>query len=74
MRNLVTAGVCFALILFMKNCLDKAIEGIPACDQVTGLNECAELTTHNTLVVIFRFLSTQVELALPQLVVWKQLK
>jgi hypothetical protein len=24
--SLVTAGVCFVLILFMKNCLDKAIE------------------------------------------------
>jgi hypothetical protein len=43
----------------------KAIGGIPACDQVTGLNEFAELTTpYNTLVVIFRFpfSMTQVEL------------
>jgi hypothetical protein len=57
----------------MKNCLDKAIGGIPACDQVTGLNEFAELTTpYNTLVVIFR-LSFQHDAsrvgALPQLVV-----
>jgi hypothetical protein len=29
----------------MQNCLDKAIEDFPACEQVTELNEFVELTT-----------------------------
>jgi hypothetical protein len=52
-EDLVTAGGCFALVCLMQNCLDKAIDRIPACDQVTELNELVELTTLNkTLDVI----------------------
>ena len=46
-------GGCLALVLLLTKCLDKAIESIPACDQVTELNELAELTTlYKTLDVI----------------------
>jgi hypothetical protein len=46
-------GGCFALVHLIQNCLDKAIDRIPACDLVTELNELAELTTLNkTLNVI----------------------
>jgi hypothetical protein len=39
----------------LKNCLDKTIARIPACDQVTELNELAELKTlYNTIAVIAR--------------------
>jgi hypothetical protein len=38
-------GGCFALVLLAKNCLEKAIEKITACDQVTGLYKLAELET-----------------------------
>jgi hypothetical protein len=37
----------------MQNCLDKAMEEFLTCDQVTELNERAELTTlSNTLIAI----------------------
>jgi hypothetical protein len=37
----------------MQNCLNKAIDELPVCDQVSELNELAELTTLNkTLNVI----------------------
>jgi hypothetical protein len=50
---LVTAGGCHALVHLMKNCLAKAIDEIPACEQVTELSELAELTTlEETLGVI----------------------
>jgi K+-transporting ATPase A subunit len=40
----------------MQNCLNKAIDRIPACDQVTKLTELAELTTlHKTLSAIITF-------------------
>jgi hypothetical protein len=46
-------GGCFALVHLMQNCLDRANDRISACDQVTKLNEVAELTTLNkTLGVI----------------------
>jgi hypothetical protein len=55
-ESLITAGGCLALVHLTKNCLDKAIDIIPACDQVTELwelNELAELATlHKTLNVI----------------------
>jgi hypothetical protein len=52
---LVTAGGCFVLIHLMNNYLDKAIAGIPACDQVTEWNTHAELITLvDTLCVIGR--------------------
>jgi hypothetical protein len=39
----------------MEKCLDKAITSIPACDQVTDVNELAELTTlYKALDVIIR--------------------
>jgi hypothetical protein len=41
--KIVTLGGCHALVQLMKNCLEKAIEKIPACDQVTELDELAEL-------------------------------
>jgi hypothetical protein len=44
--NIVAAGGCRALVQLLKNCLEKAIDGIPACDQVTELNELAELETN----------------------------
>jgi hypothetical protein len=46
-------GGCFVLVHLLKKCLGKAIDRIPACDQVTELNELAELTTlHKTLSII----------------------
>jgi hypothetical protein len=52
-ESFVTAGGCFVVVHLMKNCLDKAIGRIPACDQVTELNELTELSTlHETLNVI----------------------
>jgi hypothetical protein len=46
-------GGCFVLINLLKKCLDTAIDSIPACEQVTNLNEHAELTTlQRTLSVI----------------------
>jgi hypothetical protein len=48
-------GGCFALVQLLKNCLDKAIEEIPACDQVTELDTLTVLTTlEKTLIVITR--------------------
>jgi hypothetical protein len=37
-------GGCLALVLLIKNFLDKTIERIPACDQVTNSNVPGELT------------------------------
>jgi hypothetical protein len=52
-ERFVTAGGCLALVQLLKKCLDKAIDSVPACDQVTELNELPELTTFvNTLMVI----------------------
>jgi hypothetical protein len=66
-ESFVTDGGCFALVQLMKNCLDNAIERIPACDQVTELNELAELTTlDNTFDVIvsltFRHAESRVDI------------
>jgi hypothetical protein len=41
-------GGCSALVYRMQNCLDKAFDEFPACDQVTELKERAELTTLNS--------------------------
>jgi hypothetical protein len=38
-------GGGIALVQLVKNCLKKAMKKIPACDQVTELNELAELET-----------------------------
>jgi hypothetical protein len=52
-QSLVTTGGCFALVHLMQNCLDKATDRIPECDQVTELNKLAELKTlSKTLNVI----------------------
>jgi hypothetical protein len=52
-ESLVTAGGCFVLTHLMKNCLDKAMDEIPACNQVTKLTDFTELMTlHKTLNVI----------------------
>jgi hypothetical protein len=49
-------GGYFVLVQLMKKCLDKVIDEIPALDQVTELNELAELTTlHKALCVIIRW-------------------
>ncbi len=46
-------GGCFALVQALKNYLDKAIDSIPACDQVTQSNKHAELITlSKTLQVV----------------------
>jgi hypothetical protein len=51
--NFVTAGGCLALLQLLNKYLDKSIAIIQACDQVTELNELAELTTlYKTLGVI----------------------
>jgi hypothetical protein len=48
-----TVGGCLALVQLLKKCLDKAIATIPACDEVTEVNEFDELWTLNkTLEVI----------------------
>jgi hypothetical protein len=48
-------GGCFVLVHLLKKCLDKAIGRIPASDQVTELNQLAELTTlHKVLDLITR--------------------
>jgi hypothetical protein len=52
-NNLVAADGCRALVHLLNNCLQKAIDEIPACDQVTELNEVVELMIlRNTLLVI----------------------
>jgi hypothetical protein len=38
-QRFVTAGGCLALVLQLKNCLDKAIAGIQTCDRVTEVYE-----------------------------------
>jgi hypothetical protein len=54
-EGFVSAGGCLALVQALKNCLDKAMKRIPQCDQVTELNEVAELTAlHKTFNVITR--------------------
>jgi hypothetical protein len=61
-KDLVTAVGCFVLVHLLKNCLDKAIGRIPACDQVTELNELAELKTlDKTLCVIVSMTFQHVE-------------
>jgi hypothetical protein len=55
-------GGCHALVQLLKNCISRAIYEIPACDQVTELNELAELTIiYNTLVVIMRLTAQHVQ-------------
>jgi hypothetical protein len=57
-EKLQVAGGCFALVHLMQNCLDKAIDEFPTCDQVTELNELAELTTlYKTLKFIINWTS-----------------
>jgi hypothetical protein len=53
----VTAwGGCAALVHLLKDRLKKAMKKVPACDQVSELNELAELTTlHKTLNAIAKF-------------------
>jgi hypothetical protein len=41
----VTAGGCLALVRVVKECLRKATEKIPACNEVTNLNTLPELIT-----------------------------
>jgi hypothetical protein len=49
------AGGCLALVLLLKKCLAKAIDKRLVWDQVTEVNELAELTTlHKTLHVMIR--------------------
>jgi hypothetical protein len=51
--RLQAIGGCVALVQLMKNCLEKAIDRVPVCEQVTDLNEIPELRTlHKTLIVI----------------------
>jgi hypothetical protein len=61
-NNMHAVGGCLALVYLMKNCLDKAIDKIPACDQVTKLNESPVLETLlNTLGVIVTLVCTHKE-------------
>jgi hypothetical protein len=54
-ESFVTAGGCLALVQLVKKCVDKALNIIPACGQVTELDELAELTTvHKTLHIMIR--------------------
>jgi hypothetical protein len=55
-------GGCLALVLLAKDFLKKATEKIPAYDQVTELNELAELQIlGKSLVVIIRLTCRHVE-------------
>jgi hypothetical protein len=52
-KQVIESSGCLVLVQLMKNCLDMAIDRIPMCDQVTELNEDAELKTlDKTLRVI----------------------
>jgi hypothetical protein len=54
-ESLVTVGGCHALVQLLEKCLDKATIIIPACDQVTEMNELDELKTlHEAFSVIMR--------------------
>jgi hypothetical protein len=52
-------GGCLALVLLLKKCLDKVIDSIPACDEVTELNELADLTTLNKTLMVIVHLTLQ---------------
>jgi hypothetical protein len=61
-------GGCFVLVQLLTKCVDKAIDSIRACDQLTKLNEFAELTTlYKTLYVIidltFQHIASRVGIA-----------
>jgi hypothetical protein len=72
--KLQVVGGCSALVHLMQNCLDKAIDKFPACDQVTKLNEVAELTTLNkTPSSAGPPFVTKVKLKFKRLVAWKRL-
>jgi hypothetical protein len=61
-KNAIEWGGCFVLVDLMKNCLEKAIARIPACNQITELNEVAELTTIDmTFSVIINFINWTVD-------------
>jgi hypothetical protein len=54
-EKIQAVGGCFVLVEVLKKFLDKAIARIPACNQVTELNEVAELKTlHKACTVIIR--------------------
>jgi hypothetical protein len=44
-QNIQAMGGCLAIVQLVKSCLDKVIARTPACDQVSDLNEIAELET-----------------------------
>jgi hypothetical protein len=61
-ETVIVWGGCLALLQLIQKCVDKTIAGIPACDQVTELNELAELTTlYKTLGVIINLTFQHVE-------------
>jgi hypothetical protein len=51
-EEIQAVGGCFALVELVKKCLEKAIEKIPACDQVTELNELVELKTMDDSIIV----------------------
>jgi hypothetical protein len=56
-------AVGVVLFTCWQNCLDKAIDDFPACDQVTDLNELAELTIRSTtLIAIIKWTSLHDEI------------
>jgi hypothetical protein len=58
-KSLVTVGGCFALVQLVNKCLEKAIDRIPACDQVTELIELAELAILNETLIVIIYLTLQ---------------
>jgi hypothetical protein len=52
-QDIQAVGGCLALVQLLERRLGKATASIPACDQVTELNELVELETlYNTLAVL----------------------
>jgi hypothetical protein len=61
-KNIHAVGGCLALVYLMKNCLDKAIDKVPGCDQVTNLRELPNLKTlRDALLVIDHLIRTHRE-------------
>jgi hypothetical protein len=72
---LLKAGACFGLVQLLLKCLDKAIDGFPACDQVTELNELAEVTTLGMtlgIIINLTFHNEKSKMVLLRLVAWTQ--
>jgi hypothetical protein len=60
-ENIRDVGGCFALVQLVEKCLEKAIEKIPACDQVTKLDELVELDTMDDSIIVLNNLMDTLE-------------